>query len=80
MTPLAATLADLVRTAERPFEDARAMPPGVYTGEDFLARELEMIFSKEWACIGRSSSLKEPGDYVAYELAGQPIVVLREAP
>ncbi|TMJ35530.1 MAG: Rieske 2Fe-2S domain-containing protein [Alphaproteobacteria bacterium] len=78
MTPLAATLADLVRTAERPFEDARAMPPGVYTGEDFLARELEMIFSKEWACIGRSSSLKEPGDYVAYELAGQPIVVLRD--
>jgi phenylpropionate dioxygenase-like ring-hydroxylating dioxygenase large terminal subunit len=78
MTPLDATLSDLVRTAQRPFEDARAMPPGVYTSEDFLARELEMIFSKEWACIGRSSSLKEPGDYVTYELAGQPIVVLRD--
>jgi choline monooxygenase len=78
MTPLNATLSDLVRTAERPFDDALAMPPGVYTSEDFLARELEMIFSREWACIGRSSSLKEPGDYVTYELAGQPIVVLRD--
>jgi phenylpropionate dioxygenase-like ring-hydroxylating dioxygenase large terminal subunit len=78
MTPLDATLSDLVRTAQRPFNDALAMPPGVYTSEDFLARELEMIFSKEWACIGRSSSLKEPGDYVTYELAGQPIVVLRD--
>lgn len=78
MTPLNATLADLVRTAGRPFDDALAMPPSAYTSENFLAREMEMIFSREWACIGRSSSLKETGDYIAYELAGQPIVVLRD--
>lgn len=79
MTPLNSTLSDLVRTAERPFDDAVAMPPSVYTSEAFLSRELDMIFSKEWACIGRSSSLKEPGDYITYDLAGQPIVVLRDA-
>lgn len=79
MTPLNSTLSDLVRTAKRPFDDARAMPPGVYTSEAFLSRELDMIFSKEWFCIGRSSSLKEPGDYITYDLAGQPIVVLRDA-
>jgi len=78
MKSLDATLSDLTQTARRPFEDATAMPPGVYTSEAFLARELETIFAKEWVCIGRSSSLKEPGDYITYDLAGQPIVVLRD--
>jgi choline monooxygenase len=78
MKPLAATLSELTRTAGRPFEDATAMPPGVYTSEAFLARELETIFAKEWACIGRASALKEPGDYITYDLADQPIVVLRD--
>ena len=46
MKPLDATLAELTRTAKRPFEDATAMPPGVYTSEAFLARELEAIFAR----------------------------------
>ena len=71
-------VAELLRTAARPFEDAVAMPPSVYTSEDFLQRELETIFSREWVCVGRTSSVKEPGDYITYELAGQPIVVLRD--
>ncbi|MGE0240603.1 MAG: aromatic ring-hydroxylating dioxygenase subunit alpha [Parvibaculaceae bacterium] len=78
MKPLDTTLSELVHTAARPFTDATAMPPGVYTSDAFLARELEEIFAKEWMCVGRSSSLKEPGDYITYELAGQPIVVLRD--
>lgn len=61
-----------------PFEQARAMPPEVYTSEAFLARELELIFAREWYCVGRASALAEPGDYVAAELAGQPIAVVRD--
>ncbi|MGE3876515.1 MAG: aromatic ring-hydroxylating dioxygenase subunit alpha, partial [Parvibaculaceae bacterium] len=78
MKRLDTTLSELTSTAKRPFEDATAMPPGVYTNEAFLAREIETIFAKEWVCIGRSSALKEPGDYITYDLAGQPIVVLRD--
>jgi choline monooxygenase len=69
---------ELVEAASRPFEDARAMPPSVYTRSDFLDREIETIFSKEWICVGRSNGLANPGDYLTYELAGQPIVVLRD--
>ena len=61
-----------------PFEKARAMPPEVYTSEDFLQHELSDIFSKDWFCVGRSDALKNPGDYVTQELADQPIVVLRD--
>jgi len=61
-----------------PFERARAMPTEVYTSPDFVAAELEHIFSKDWYCVGRADALSAAGDYVSAELAGQPIVVLRD--
>lgn len=61
-----------------PFEQARAMPPEVYTSEEFLKHELSDIFSQDWFCVGRVSALENPGDYVTQELAGQPIVVIRD--
>jgi len=62
---------------ERPFNDAHSMPPRVYTSADFLALEECEIFRKEWLCVGRDSALKQPGDYVTADIAGQPVVVLR---
>ena len=61
-----------------PFEEARAMPPSVYTSEDFVAAELENIFKTSWFCVGRATSLANPGDYVTCELASQPVIVLRD--
>src|SRR5690625_1495509 len=71
-------VAELVANVREPFENARAMPRSVYTTEAFLQRELKDLFDKEWVCVGRASSLSEPGDYLTYELAGQPIIVLRD--
>ncbi|MGR3795869.1 aromatic ring-hydroxylating oxygenase subunit alpha [Vannielia sp. SX4] len=64
--------------AEAPFEQARAMPPSVYTSPEFAALEIEHIFKREWFCVGRASALAEPGDYLTCELAGQPVVVVRD--
>ena len=61
-----------------PFERARAMPTEVYSSPDFVEVELEHIFSKDWYCVGRVDALSAAGDYVSAELAGQPIVVLRD--
>lgn len=68
----------LRENVSHPFGRARAMPPEVYTSESFLAAELEHVFSKEWLCLGRASALAEPGDYAAWEIAGQPVVVVRD--
>ncbi len=73
-----ATLDALRQNTSVPFEQARAMPPEVYTSESFVAEELEHIFSKDWFCVGRASALPNPGDYITCELADQPIVVLRD--
>ena len=61
-----------------PFEQARAMPPGVYTSPEFLQAELDHVFAKGWYCVGRASALANAGDYVTCELAGQPIAVVRD--
>jgi len=70
---------ELVENVSTPFDEARAMPRSVYTSEAFLAAELQDVFAKEWVSIGRADGLKAPGDYVTFELAGEPIVVLRDA-
>ena len=61
-----------------PFTKARAMPKSVYTSDEFLNYEIENVFKKDWFCAGRSDSLKNAGDYFTLELAGQPIMVLRD--
>lgn len=61
----------------RDFDDARAMPPGVYTSPAFLAREQRTVFREDWLCVGRAASLAQPGDYLTADLGGQPVAVLR---
>ena len=65
-------------SAALPFEEARAMPPEVYTSPAFLEAELEHLFRAEWLCVGRADALAEPGDYLTWQIAGQPVAVLRD--
>lgn len=71
-------VAELKANVRVPFEQARAMPKSVYTSEAFLEAELQNIFRQDWFCVGRAEALKEPGDYTTLDLAGQPIMVLRD--
>ncbi|SAK67807.1 putative dioxygenase [Caballeronia calidae] len=73
-----ALLDELATGCERSFSDARAMPPGVYTSAEFLSLEERDIFAKEWQCVGRTSALGKPGDYLTANIANQPIVVVRD--
>ena len=70
-------VAELLENVATPFERARAMPRSVYTSPEFLERELAGIFAKEWFSPGRASRLAKPGDYLAFEVANQPIFVIR---
>ena len=70
---------ELAANTAVPFEKAHGMPTSVYTSEEFLADELKHVFSQDWFCAGRASSLGKPGDYLTLELAGQPIMVVRDS-
>lgn len=61
-----------------PFERAYAMPKSVYTSAEFLAQEQKHVFAHDWLCAGRAESLATSGDYLTMEIAGEPVVVLRD--
>ena len=69
---------ELAANVSAPFQQAHAMPRSVYRSEAFLQQELESIFKQDWFCAGRASSLSNQGDYLTLELAGQPIMVVRD--
>jgi len=71
-------MAELAQNVALPFEQARAMPKSVYTSPAFLDAELSQVFRKDWFCVGRADALSQPGDYTTLELAGQPVMVLRD--
>jgi phenylpropionate dioxygenase-like ring-hydroxylating dioxygenase large terminal subunit len=71
-------ISKLIENVNVPFAKARAMPPEVYTSDEFLKRELSDVFARDWVCVGRASALPNTGDYITYELAGQPIFVIRD--
>lgn len=70
-------LAKLSASCEKPFEQARAMPPEVYISQGFLELEQQGIFGQEWQCVGRASSLAKTGDYLTVDINGQPVAVVR---
>ena len=61
-----------------PFERAQAMPKSVYVSESFAAAEERQIFAREWLCAGRAEALPNPGDYLTMEIAGEPVIILRD--
>ena len=71
-------VAELRANVSLPLNQARAMPRSVYLSADFLKVEIEKIFSHEWLCAGRASSLAKPGDYRTMEIGGYPIIVIRD--
>jgi len=50
----------------------------VYLSEEVFGLEQRGLFANTWNYLGHTSQLPEPGDFFALDLAGQPIVVLRD--
>lgn len=70
----------LTDTESAPAEVDRSMLPPAewYTSDSFLDTELETIFRKTWQYFCSTQELAKSGDYVAREIAGVPIVVVRD--
>jgi phenylpropionate dioxygenase-like ring-hydroxylating dioxygenase large terminal subunit len=65
--------------SEQDFPDARVLPPKAYYSEAFFEFEKEAVFMRSWNCVGRIDQLAKPGDYIAMTIAGEPILVVRNA-
>jgi phenylpropionate dioxygenase-like ring-hydroxylating dioxygenase large terminal subunit len=58
-------------------ERGATLPPRCYTDAALYALEEERIFRREWLPLCRADQLREPGDYLALDLAGEPLVAVR---
>ena len=65
-------------TVRRPPSQAESLPPRCYTSRAFFQTELERVFRPAWASLGRADRLAAGGDYAAIELAGVPLILLRD--
>src|SRR5579872_1548735 len=62
------------------FTDTRwtALQPSLYTDEDVLAAEQELIFERTWQLAGHVSALPGPGSYTTAFAGDQPVLVVRD--
>ena len=62
-----------------PLERAHTIPSDWYTDPARHLLEREAIFAKSWQCVARVEQLREPGQFVSFECAGEPILLVRGA-
>ncbi len=58
--------------------EARMLPPAIYTDREFYEFEKDAIFSHEWLCIGRAQWIPNSGDYFTTSQADEPMVAVRQ--
>ncbi len=69
-------LASITETADLPLERARTLPAQAYTDPALFAWETGHVFRHEWLALAHVSQIPEPGDFVAVNLLGEPVVAV----
>jgi len=54
-----------------------SLPRAAYVDEAFLELERERLWWREWVAVGREEQLPQPGDFLALDLAGERVIVVR---
>jgi phenylpropionate dioxygenase-like ring-hydroxylating dioxygenase large terminal subunit len=62
--------------AERPLSEGTTNPPEAYTDPDYFAWEVEHILKKDWVCLAHISQIPHPGDYLNFDLFGEPLTLV----
>lgn len=60
-----------------PLAEAWTIPVSWYVDPRIMNLERQTVFARSWQLVGRASQVREPGQYITWELAGEPILVVR---
>jgi len=58
-------------------EEASTIPAPWYTDQSLYNLELQTVLANSWQLAGRVDQVREPGQYVTSDIAGEPIVIVR---
>lgn len=61
-----------------PLERARTAPSSWYFDQEVYALEKKAVFGSTWQMVGRVDQVAESGAYITTEIAGEPILVIRD--
>lgn len=64
-------------TPSAPLEKALTIPASWYTNNAIYDLELQSVFTNSWQLVCRLDLVNAPGYYVATEIAGEPVVIVR---
>jgi choline monooxygenase len=62
-----------------PLQEASTIPASWYTDSRIAELERRVAFGANWQCLGRVEQVAQPGQYIATQVAGEPVVVVRGA-
>lgn len=54
------------------------LPAAAYVSDRYLQQERATVFQQYWVCVGLASDAPNPGDVYPTEVAGMPIVLVRD--
>jgi choline monooxygenase len=60
-----------------PLSEALTIPAPWYVDPRVTDLERQTLFTRSWQMVGRADQVREPGQYITWELAGEPILVVR---
>lgn len=63
--------------SSQPPGNAQSLPFAVYHDEQVLSAEVDRVYQNDWIFICTEQELPDAGDYLALDLAGEPIMLIR---
>jgi choline monooxygenase len=63
---------------QAPLEQAHTIPGAWYINEDIAELERRSVFGRTWQVVACADQLQQPGRFVTTEVAGEPLVIVRD--
>lgn len=64
--------------ASVPLDRAATLPAACYADPEFHAFDRDAVFARNWQLVSRAAKLVNPGDHVVAEIAGRPVILVRD--
>ena len=71
-------LKEKLKNCLKSHDASSCIPPVCYSNEEILEIEKDVLFKKQWICIGHVSFLKKAGDYITKEILDTPVIIIRD--
>jgi choline monooxygenase len=62
---------------QAPLEQAYTIPAAWYVDERIARLERDRVFGSNWIAVGRANQVAAPGEFFTFDLAGEPLIVVR---